>query len=50
MAALGCRYFDILLGVHICDCKSSANECSVIECESMIVDTGLMHMQKETGP
>ena len=38
---------DILSGaVDICNCKSSAIEWCVTECRSIMVDKGLMYMEK----
>ena len=33
----------------ICYCKSSANEWRMIECESIMVDKGIMYMVKSIG-
>ena len=42
---------DILSGgADICDCKSSANERCMIECESIMADKGLIYMVKSIGP
>ena len=42
---------DILSGgADICNCKSSANEWCMIECESIMADKGLIHMVKRIGP
>ena len=37
-------------GADICGCKSSANACCVIECESIMADKGLIYMVKSIGP
>ena len=37
-------------GADICNCKSSANKCCMIECESIMVDKGLIYMLKRIGP
>ena len=43
--------WDILLGgAAICNCKSSANEWCMIECESIMADKGLIYMVKGIGP
>ena len=34
----------------ICNCKSSANEWCMIECESIMADKGLIYMVKSIGP
>ena len=34
----------------ICNCKSSVNELRMIECESIMADTGLICMVKNIGP
>ena len=42
---------DILSGgADICNCKSSANEWCMIECESIMADKGLVYMLKSIGP
>ena len=42
---------DILSGgSDICNCKSSAIEWCMIECESIMADRGLMYMVKSIGP
>ena len=42
---------DILSGgADNCNCKSSANEWCMIECESIIADKGLIYMVKSIGP
>ena len=42
---------DILSGgADICNCKSSANEWCMIECESIMADEGLIYMVKSIGP
>ena len=44
------RCSDILLGgADICNCRSSANEWCLIECESIMVDKALTYMEKSTG-
>ena len=37
-------------GADICNCKSSANEWCMIECETIMADKGLMYMVKRIGP
>ena len=37
-------------GADICNCKSSANEWCMIECESIMADIGLIYMVKSIGP
>ena len=42
---------DILSGgADICNCKSSANEWCMIDCESIMADKGLLYMVKSIGP
>ena len=42
---------DILsVGADICNCKSSANEWCMIECELIMADKGLIYMAKSIGP
>ena len=42
---------DILSGgADICNCKSSANEWCMIECESIMADKDLTYMVKSIGP
>ena len=42
---------DILSGgADICNCKSSANEWCMIECESIMADKGLIYMVRSIGP
>ena len=42
---------DILSGgADICNCRSSANEWCMIECESIMADKGLIYMVKSIGP
>ena len=42
---------DILSGgADICNCKSSASEWCMIECESIMADKGLIYMVKRIGP
>ena len=38
------------LGADICNCKSSANEWCMIECESKKADKGLIYIVKSIGP
>ena len=41
---------DILFGgADICNCKSSADECCMIECKSIMADNGLIYMVKRIG-
>ena len=37
-------------GADICNCKSSANDLCMIECESIVADKGLIYMVKSIGP
>ena len=37
-------------GADICNCKSSANEWCMIECESIMADKGITYMVKRIGP
>ena len=39
-----------ITGAGICNCKSSANEWCMIECESIMADKGLIYMVKVIGP
>ena len=42
---------DILSGgADICNCKLSANEWCMIECDSIMADKGLIYMVKRIGP
>ena len=42
---------DILSGgAYICNCKSSANEWCMIECESIMAGKSLIYMVKRIGP
>ena len=42
---------DILSGgADICNCKSSANELYMVECDLIVPDKGLMYMVKSIGP
>ena len=46
-----CRSSDITSGgADICNCKSSANEWYMIECESIMADKGLVYMVRSIGP
>ena len=41
---------DILSGgADICNCRSSANEWCIIECESLMADKGLIYIVKSIG-
>ena len=37
-------------GADNCNCRSSANEWCMIECESIMADRGLVHMVKNIRP
>ena len=46
-----CSSSDILSGgADICNCRSSANEWCMTECESITADKGLIYMVKSIGP
>ena len=46
-----CSSSGILSGrADICNCKSSANESCMIECELIMADKGLVYMVKSIGP
>ena len=37
-------------GADICNCKSSANQWCMIDCESIIAEIDLIYMEKSIGP